>query len=419
MSNLRLSDQDEAMLHGEFGKGPEVAMRILSRMADIQGAAELLDISQVHIGGSIYTGPGSLAIVEKFVEYGAQVRVPTTINAISVDKQRWRQHHVAEEFAGKAIRLADAFEKLGAAPTFSCTPYALPGAPAEGEDIVWAESNAITYANSLLGARTNRHGDFLDICAAITGRAPKTGLHLTENRRGGLLVEVPVQQNVDDSYYTALGYLIGQQAGNLIPVIDGLQSKPSFEDSKALCAAVSTAGAVGLVHIVGVTPEAPTRDAAFGGRNPQRYLTVTEAMLEEVKTSLTTGSGTPALDLVVLGSPHFTLGDFQELAELLADQPPRAKVPIWITTSRFVLEQAKAAGWAQEAESFGARISTDTCLCMLNSAVLPPNAQTIMTSSGKFAHYGPGLVNRPVWYSSLKNCIDSAVSGIPTTRDLE
>lgn len=416
MTEFLLSDHDEAMLHGNFGQGPQIAMRILIRIAKIQGAEELIDISQVHIGGSIYTGPGSLAIVEQFANFGAKVRVPTTLNAISVDKRRWRDQGIDENFATKALRLADAFEEIGASPTFSCTPYALPGAPSAGEDIVWAESNAITYANSVIGARTNRHGDFLDICAAITGRAPKTNLHLTENRHGNFLVELPPLNDVDGAFFTALGYIVGQHSEGLVPVIDGLQSEPSLDDLKALCAAVSTSGPVGLVHVVGVTPEAPTRDKAFSGTKPLRSIQITEDMLVDIHRELSSGRGVPPLDSVFLGSPHFTLGDFKELSQLTDGRRCHPRVDTVIMTSRFVLEQAEANGWAQAAEHFGARISTDTCLCMLNSSIVPADTNTVMTSSGKFAHYGPGLIRQDVWYSSLRDCIDSAVCGKPVIR---
>jgi cis-L-3-hydroxyproline dehydratase len=189
-AELTLSDEDRAMLDGVHGEGTRTAMRIVTRIARIQGAAALVDVSHVHVGGGIYTGPGSLKVIETLVERGARVRVPTTINAISIDRQRWRTQNVDADFADKADRLATGFENLGASPIFSCTPYVFPDAPRYGQDIVWAESNAIVYANSVIGARTNRHGDFLDVCAAITGRAPLAGFHLPQNRTGTFLVNV-------------------------------------------------------------------------------------------------------------------------------------------------------------------------------------------------------------------------------------
>lgn len=415
-TELTLSDEDRAMLDGEHGDGVRSAMRIITRMAEIQGAAALVDVSHVHVDCGIYTGPGSLAVVETLVASGARVRVPTTVNAISIDRQRWRSQNVDPGFAAKADRLATAIEDLGASPTFSCTPYVFPDGPRFGEDIVWAESNAIVYANSVIGARTNRHGDLLDVCAAITGRAPLAGLHLPENRVGTFLVTVPPMDRLDGSFYVALGYLVGQQAGELVPVIDGLPGTPSTEDLKAFCAAVATSGAVGLFHMVGVTPEAPSRHAALGGRPPLRTLDVTpEALLDTVK-GLSTGQEAAALDLVVLGSPHFTSGDFAELAGLVAGRTRDPRVDVLITTSRFALDQAREQGWAQAIEAFGARFSTDTCLCMLSPDMLAPGTRAVMTNSGKFAHYGPGLVRRGVWFGSLADCVDSAVAGTVRTR---
>jgi cis-L-3-hydroxyproline dehydratase len=372
-------------------------------------------VSHVHVGGSIYTGPGSLEVIERLVECEARVRVPTTINAISIDRQRWRTQDVDADFADKADRLATGFENLGASPIFSCTPYVFPGRPGYGQDIVWAESNAIVYANSVLGARTNRHGDFLDVCAAITGRAPLAGFHLPENRNGSLLVTVPPTSRPDGSFFTALGYLVGKEAGDLVPVIEGIADPPTTEDLKAFCAAVATSGPVGMFHMVGVTPEAPSREAALGGREPVRTLDVTIDDLLDTMRGLSTGDAGSALDLVVLGSPHFTLGDFAELVGLVDGRTRDPRVDVLITTSRFVLDQAVRQGWAQIIEEFGGRFSTDTCLCMLNADMLAPGTRTVMTNSGKFAHYGPGLVQRGVLFGTLSDCVESAVAGAPRT----
>lgn len=410
-----LSDADRAMLDGAHGEGVRTAMRIVTRMARIQGAAALVDVTHVHVGGSIYTGPGSLQVIETLVARGARVRVPTTINAISIDRRRWREQGVDPGFAGQADRLATAFEDLGASPIFSCTPYVFPDGPRFGDDIVWAESNAIVWANSVIGARTNRHGDFLDVCAAVTGRAPLAGLHLPENRTGTFLVRVPPLGSLDGSFWTALGYLVGKEAGTLVPVVDGIRTAPSTEDLKAFCAAVATSGPVGLFHVVGVTPEAPTREVALGGREPVRTLDVTVDDLLATVDGLSTAQGGPALDLVVLGSPHFTPGDFAELAGLVAGRARAPRVDVLITTSRFALEQAERHGWAQAAAAFGARFSTDTCLCMLDPDKVAPGVRTVMTDSGKFAHYGPGLIRRGVRFGSLRDCVESAVTGTVRT----
>ena len=210
---VELSEMDRAMLAGSEGEAARRAMRIILRIADIQGAPKLIDVSHVHVGGSIYTGQGSLGVIEQLVADGAAVRVPTTLNAISIDR-RHQHPGLDEEYARNADRLAGALEAMGCRPILSCTPYVFPGTPELGQDILWAESNAIAYANSVIGARTNRHGDFMDVCAAITGRVPYSGLHRSENRVGTFLVRVHHVLDPDPSYYTVLGYLIGKEAGS-------------------------------------------------------------------------------------------------------------------------------------------------------------------------------------------------------------
>lgn len=410
IKQIKLSPRDEAMLAGDEGRAVQIAMRIVLRIAQMQGAKELVDITSVHVGGSIYTGQASLQVIESLAQMGAVVRVPTTINAISIDRQRWREQNIDPEFAGYADRLATGFEQMGCKPVFSCTPYVFPETPKVGDHIVWAESNAIVYSNSVLGARTNRQGDFLDICAAIVGRAPYCGLHLDENRLGNFIINLPPMNHIDSSFYTVLGYLIGKHAGADIPVICGVKETPSLEDLKYLSSTLATSGAVGLFHMVGVTPEAPTLEAALGGRPVARTLDVTEQELLSVFEKLST-TDEEKLDLVLLGSPHFTLGDFQALAQLVKGRSASKDCDMLITTSQFACQQARDAGYLQAIEAFGARVSTDICLCMLNADMFAPSARTAMTNSGKFAHYGPGLVGKGVSYGSLEDCVNSAVEG--------
>ncbi|WP_349974968.1 aconitase X catalytic domain-containing protein [Pseudomonas sp. WHRI 8519] len=407
---IELSERDKAMLAGNEGRAAQIAIRIVIRIALIQDAPRLLDISNVHVGGSIYTGQASLKVIETLADLGTKVRVPTSINAISIDRQRWRDQHIDEEFAGYADRLASAFEKMGAKPIFSCTPYVFPDTPKLGDDIVWAESNAIVYSNSVLGARTNRHGDFLDICAAITGRAPACGLHLPENRKGNFVINVPPLSNLDSSFYAVLGYLIGKHAGNDIPVIQGIRVQPSVEDLKYLSSTLATSGAVGMFHMVGVTPEADSLEQALGGVPAVRTLDVAEDELQSVFQKLSTTTE-DELDLVLLGSPHFTLGDFEVLAQLTTGKQASPDCDMLITTSQYVHQQARDAGYLAPIERFGARVSTDLCLCMLNASMFPSDTRTAMTNSGKFAHYGPGLVGKKVSFGSLKDCVESAVEG--------
>ena len=196
-SALQLSESDRALLDGRQGKAAQVAMQLVLRMAELQGASELLDVTQAHIDGCIYTGPASLRFAEQLVAWGARVRVQTTLNSISVDQRRWRALGIDAAFGEPASALGDAYMAMGAQLSFTCAPYLLDSAPARGEQIVWAESNAVVYANSVLAARTLKYPDYLDICIALTGRAPKVGCHLDEQRMASLQIELPELAELD------------------------------------------------------------------------------------------------------------------------------------------------------------------------------------------------------------------------------
>ena len=260
-ADLQLSAADQAKLAGAEGQAVQAAMKILVRMAHLQGARELLDITQAHIDGCIYTGPASLAFAQRLVEWGGRVQVPTTLNAVSVDQRRWREQGVAPALGEPASALAEAYVALGCRPTFTCAPYLLDSAPSLGEQVVWAESNAVVFANSVLGARTQKYADFLDICTALTGRAPLAGCHLDSGRRAAKVFRVSVPEGHDDAFYPLLGYLIGLRSPTRIPAVLGLENRqPSRDDLKAFGAAFATTSAAPLFHLIGVTPEAPTLD---------------------------------------------------------------------------------------------------------------------------------------------------------------
>ncbi|KAM5348949.1 hypothetical protein ACJ41O_008772 [Fusarium nematophilum] len=275
--NIELSDIDKAFLDGSHGKAARAAMRIILRMAHLQGARQLIDIAQVHIDGCVYTGPGSLAFAEKLRDWGGKILVPTSLNSISVDQRQWRAQGIESTFGEASERLAAAYTDMGARPTFTCAPYLLESAPKRGDQVAWAESNAVVYANSVLGARTMKYPDFLDISIALTGRAPQGGPHIEANRLASLCVKVPTIQDmkdIDDSFYPLLGYYIGGLAASRIPVIVGLDKlAPSTDDLKAFGAAFATVASAPMFHMVGVTPEATTLEAVCvpGGRHMDFY----------------------------------------------------------------------------------------------------------------------------------------------------
>ena len=317
--------RDQAMLDGDRGPAPQLAMSILVRMADVYGATALMDISQAHIDSTIYLGDATLEFAERLASLGARVAVPTSLNVSGVDECGWKDWAVAPEWAAKAARQMLAYERMGAVPTWTCAPYQTHMRPAFGQQIAWGESNAIAFANSVIGARTERYPDLLDICCAITGRVPAIGLHLTEHRAGQMLlrlVGIPPALQQDDQFFAVLGHLVGKLAEDRIPVIDGVVVQPAEDHLKAFAAAAASSGRVALFHMVGVTPEAPTLEAAFHGRPPGQTLDITTADLRAARAELTTADGRE-LDMVILGSPHFSLAEFSQLAPLV-DRPSRA-----------------------------------------------------------------------------------------------
>lgn len=406
-----LSERDRAMLDGTLGAAPQLAMRILVRMADVYGADALMDISQAHIDSTIYLGDATLEFAERLASLGAKVAVPTSLNVSGVDECGWKDWAVSPEWAAKAARQMLAYERMGAVPTWTCAPYQTHMRPSFGQQIAWGESNAIAFANSVIGARTERYPDLLDICCAITGRVPAVGLHLTEHRAGELLirlVDVPLALQQDDQFFAVLGHLVGELAGERIPVIDGVTATPHEDQLKAFAAASASSGRVALFHMVGVTPEAPTVAEACHGRAPARTIDVTVADLRAARASLTTADGRD-LDMVILGSPHFSLAEFAMLAPLVAGKRTHARVAFLITSSRLMKEHAREKGILAPILEFGAQITLDTCI--LASPMLPPAITTLMTNSAKYAYYAPSLLNTRVTFGSLADCVASAIAG--------
>jgi predicted aconitase len=414
---LALSEADYACLSGDLGCATQMAMSILVRMAEVYRARALLDIEQAHIDSTVYVGDAGLEFAERLAGLGARVVVPTTLNVAGIDEEHWAEWAVPPHWAAQAGRQMAAYRSMGAVPTWTCAPYQTELRPRFGQQIAWGESNAIAFANSVIGARTERYPDLLDICCAITGRAPAVGLHLTGNRAGQVLLRlegVPRELQESDTFYTVLGYLVGQLAGDRIPVVDGLQVAPTEDQLKALGATAASSGRVALFHIVGVTPEAPTLESAFQGRQPSPAIPVTPGDLRAAWRQLSTGDGTE-LDMVVLGSPHFSLAEFAGLAPLLAGHRRHPGVQFLVTTSRGVRLLAERAGHLEALRRFGGRLTVDSCI--LTTPMLPPAIRRIMTNAGKFAYYAPGLLGTQVVFGSTADCVRSAVAGRAVRTD--
>ncbi|WP_025805306.1 aconitase X [Pseudomonas chlororaphis] len=410
--SIELSVRDQAMLDGQSGKACQVAMQIILQMARIQGAAKLIDVTQAHIDGCIYTGPASLRFARQLCEWGAKVAVPTSLNSVSVDQQRWRSQGVNPDLGEPASALAQAYVEMGCRPTFTCAPYLLDTAPTFGEQIVWAESNAVVYANSVLGARTMKYPDYLDICIALTGRAPLSGCHISENRSASVIVEVPEVTGFDESFYPLLGYHVGLIAGHRIPLVTGLDLHPvSQDDLKGFGAAFATTSSAPMFHIAGVTPEAMTLEDLLDESSPPEIARISLADLQHSWKKLNTADNRH-VDIISLGNPHFSVDEFKKLAGLCAGKVKHSQVSMIITSGRTVFSEAEEAGAIDVLRAFGAEFVTDTCWCMIEEPVLKPNARSLMTNSGKYAHYGPGISGFGVHYAGLRTCVETACTGL-------
>lgn len=413
MTEVALTEDDRAQLAGEHGEGAAMAMRMLVALARILEAPRLLDVASAHIDGCSYHGLAGLEFAERLLAGGARVRVPTTLNVSSLDLLHPGIVRLPPDTRAGARRLTDAYIALGARATWTCAPYQSAIRPERGTDIAWAESNAIVFANSVLGARTERYGDFIDICAAVTGRAPACGLHLDENRRPGLEIDcsaLPAHVLDSDAAWAALGHAVGRVAGSRIALLRGVPPHLASEDRlKALGAAAASSGQVALFHISGVTPEATPEPLGWDKGIEHRIALGADA-LRGARDELTTSATVGRLDAVSLGTPHFSLTEFAALTRLLADGVPfHPGCQVWVSTSREVLSQAAERGDVALLEQAGGRIVVDTCTYI--TPILSPEVRTTMTTSGKWAWYAPNNLGVGVVFGTLAECVASARAG--------
>ena len=412
--SVALSERDKHMLDGQHGQAARMAMSILVRMAEVYGATEMMDVSQAHIDGCSMLTDSGLEFAETLSALGGRVSVPTTLNVVPLDLQNWRALGVPEEFAGKALRLAKAYTDMGCIPTWTCAPYQGYLTPRFGQQIAWGESNAIAYANSVLGARTNRYGDYVDICAAIAGRVPRSGLHLKQNRRGQLLLrlaDIEPAVLVDGAFYPAFGHFLGKLAPDKIPVIDGMPAGVTRDQLKALGAAAASSGAVALFHAVGVTPEAHTLEEAFQGDDPEQVVDVHLSDLVAAQSEMSTAEEGADLDAVVLGCPHFSYDEFDRLAQAIRStgRSLHPDLRLIVLTSQASYALLQRSGLMAPIVDFGVEIVIDTCVFL--SPILSSDARVIMTNSGKCAYYAPGELGVQVAFGSLRECVRSATEG--------
>ena len=314
---MKLTSEEQKMLDGDYGKSVQKSMQILTSLGDIYGAEKMIPVKSVHMPGSsiVVAGEAATSFVEQMGDNDTQFAAFTTLNTGAMDMDQPRELGFSEETISRQHRLTGAYERMGGIACHTCTPYLIGHCPKFGEHVAWGESSAIAFVNSVLGARTNREGGPAALAAAIAGRVPAYGYHLDENRRGQFLIQVDASLS-DIADYGALGYWVGTRVESGVPVFTGIPGDVSTDQLKSLGAALASSGAVALFHIVGVTPEAPTLESAFGGNTPQETWTFGESEKHAAYGQLSKQQGQP-VSLVAMGCPHSSLNEIIKVAEMV------------------------------------------------------------------------------------------------------
>lgn len=407
--NFQLSGRDQEILNGQMGEAARLSLQTIVLFARTQGADSLIDVTQAHIDACVYLGRSSLVFPQRLLEMGAKVAVPSTINALSVDMRRYQELGCDPEISRAASKIGEAYLEMGAVVSFTCAPYLLDTAPKADENVGWAESNAVVFANSVLGAKTQKYPDFLDVFIALTGRAPNAGCHTEQGRLPTICVSVQKTNHWDDSFFPLLGYRIGELVGAEIPFIIGVEhTNPRTTDLKAFGAAFATTSGAPMFHIRNITREALKVGKL---RKNLREVSVSLQDLRDCWHKLNSNVDS-SVSLISLGNPHFSSAEIEELSCLVKGREKHPKTSMVITTGRAMYEKSAQAGHVAVIESFGASFMTDTCWCMIGDPIIPSPGQNLMTNSGKYAHYAPGLVNRGAHFGSLRQCVEAAETGI-------
>ena len=410
--DVELEADDRATLAGERGDGAALAMRLVVKMAEVARAPRLRNVTGAHIDSCLDHGQAGLDFAERLLAGVAEVSVPTTLNVSSLDLLHPELVRLDAPTRERSRRLMDAYAAMGCRQTWTCAPYQLFDRPALGQHVAWAESNAIVFANSVLGARTNRYADFIDICAAITGRVPEHGLHTDAGRLATLVLRLDDEARDlldDDLAFPLLGHVLGRRAGVRVAAIDGLAPVTSEGRLKAIGAAAASSGAVALFHAIGVTPEAPTWDAVAGEDAEEG--TVTGADLRAALDELSPVPLGAEIGAVSVGTPHASTGELRRLADLVTEDPPR--VPLFVNTGRHQL--AADGSLAEDLAGSGVTVVTDTCTYL--TPILHGGGGPVMTDSGKWAWYAPTNLGVTVAMGSLEDCVRSAATGRVVRRD--
>jgi predicted aconitase len=380
---MHLTKNEEKILNGEKGEVMKRLFRLLVRLGDIYGADKMIPVGSVQVAGVSYKSVGDpgMEFLEDMASKNAKVQVLTYLNPAGMDLESWKEYGFPEDFAKNQLRIMDAFKKMGIVVTSTCTPYLAGNLPRFREHIAWSESSAVSFSNSVIGARTNREGGPSALAAAICGVTPNYGLHLWENRQPTVKIDVDVDLDFN-SDFGALGYYVGKQVKNKIPYFTGIKNA-NTDQLKALGAAMAASGAVALYHIENLTPEA--------GLVEKKGLETISVGKKELKETY-----------VILGCPHASLREISQLAEKVKDK--KLKKPVWICTSRMMKEASDRMGFTEIIEKAGGNIVADTC--MVVSPIEQMGYKTTGVNSGKAANYLPGFCKQNVVFANIDDLVE-------------
>jgi len=395
---MYLTEKEEKMLNGEEGYAVRKSMEILVALGDIYGAEQLIKVGSVQVAGVSYhnLGDAGLEFLNELAKDG-RVKVLTTLNPAGMDLENWRQLGISEEFAEKQKMVIEAFEKMGILISCTCTPYLIGNLPRYGEHVAWSESSAVTFANSVIGAKTNREGGPSALAAAFVGKTPCYGLHLDENRVPDIHVQVNARL-AKFSDWGALGYSIGKKAENKIPYITGIKDA-EVDELKSFCASVVTYGSKPLFYMKGITPGAENHEP------PRDTVIIEDKDIKEAYANI--NDEVTDIDFVCVGCPHCSIKEIAEIAELLQDKKIAANTEFWVATSRSAKQIADKRGYTEVIESAGGKFACDTCMAV---APLKGRFKALATTSAKGCYYSRQN-SMKTKMGSLEECISAAVTG--------
>ncbi len=395
---MYLTEKEQGMLDGAEGYAVRKSMEILVALGDIFGAKSLIKVGSVQVAGVSYhnLGDAGLEFLNTLAADG-KVRVLTTLNPAGMDLENWRNLGISPEFAEKQNLVIDAFKRMGILISCTCTPYLIGNLPLYGEHVAWSESSAVTFANSVLGAKTNREGGPSALAAAFVGKTPCYGLHLDENR----VPDVHVQVNTELtklSDWGALGYAIGKKAENKIPYITGIKAA-DLDELKSFCASVVTYGAKPLFYMEGITPGAELQ------KQPTETVAIEHGDIKNAYDNI--NDQVSDIDFVCVGCPHCSIKEISEIADLLKGKKVAECTEFWVATSRTAKQLADKRGYTETIEGAGGKFACDTCMAV---APLKGRFKSLATTSAKGCFYSRQNLMKTKM-GSMKECVQAAVSG--------